>query len=104
MALRVSEFDVGGQKVRFGNLQLRPQRLFQEALDEAGKAEPGKKSVLLQRAMQDLVLAAIQRADPGFGREKLEELDGDDLTDLFNAVTAWSGRGREKPEDPPKSP
>lgn len=108
MALRVKVIDVAGERVRIGNLQLRPQREFQEGLDALaeGKVDPVtgiKRTVELKKTV---ILASLRRADPSYTREQLEDFDGDDLGELFLAVMAWTGEGpgKEKPSDPPPSP
>jgi hypothetical protein len=106
MALRVTEVDLGGQKVPIGNLQLRPLRVMQEALDEIRNSKDGdpKKMSRVTEAKKAVVLASVKRANPDFTLAQLEDLDPDDLEELFVAVMAWTGRGREKPADPPPSP
>ncbi len=108
MALRVKEIEVAGEKVKIANLQLRPHREFQEALDAlaGGKMDPAQGILRVAELKKTVILASLRRAEPSFTREKLEEYDGDDLDLLFMEVMAWTGDRpmKEKPPGEPASP
>jgi len=55
----------------------------------------GERPTLLA-ASEDVVFASLQRADPGFTREALENLDGDDLSELLGAVMKWTGQRKDQ--------
>ncbi len=108
MALRVKDVEIGGQKLRIGNLQLRPHRELQEGLDAlaAGKVEAADGLRRVRELKVSVVLASLHRTDPSFTREKVEEFDGDDLDDLYVAVMTWTNErpGKEKPAGETPSP
>ncbi len=112
MALRTKVVDVAGQKLTIANLQLRPLRTFGEAVLAAKstpKEQVGEAVLTLEAAKRAAVLASLQRADPAYKLEQLEELDGDDLKVLLEAVMDWSGQGpgkatAEPPAGEPQSP
>ncbi len=86
--LRIRELEVGGRKYRIGNATLGAQRQFAEALED--KESP----VALQRATVGFVLSSLKRAEPGLDVD-LEELDSDDMKQLFGAIWEWT-----QPRDP----
>lgn len=90
--LRVREIEIGGTKYRIGNLTLGAQRQFAEAFE-------GKDStVSLQKATSAVVLAALKRADPSVEVD-FDQLDADDMKQLFGAVWEWA-----QPRDPTPAP
>ncbi len=112
MALRVKDVDVGGQKVRIANLQLRPLREYREALDAITAKKADAPHV--DEATKSVVLASLARAGEKLTRDDLEQFDSEDLLELWQQVMAWT-RGpdakpddvmaaAEKPSDPPPSP
>ena len=110
--LRVKTVEIAGRTLRIGNLQLRPHREFEEAVDAYEKSkstDPAQKRDLAARmnaAAQRAVLSALQRADASFTLEQLEELDRDDLNELLRAVLRWTGEvpgqeGEKSAGEPP---
>ena len=91
MALRTKAVTVAGHTVKIANLNLTVRRRYAETVEAFQK---DKADVLAMNNIScEVVLSSLQRADPSFTLEKLEELfDGDDLFALFHEVMLWTGQ------------
>lgn len=104
MALRVKEIEVGGQKFRIGNLQLKALGAYRQGLAAITAKRPG--ALHPDDLTFDVVLTSLQRAGDPTTREQIEALDfdTDDLMQLWREVMAWTRSPDAKPEDIGKEP